>query len=236
MIHIKKGQGSISGFIKTDIDAASLEPKFRDAVIYSLNSGKRIRSLIAGMQQNQNQNDRALSVEYIYTGLMILDDAKINRQTRRGTPSLFVKYGAVTASIIANWLIVRGLKYVDPVLRQTVSDIIEEELKFSHDSTLPPREINKHYGRMFSIAFIVATGSTEEDVILAGENYGYCYGLASWQQSCTTEKTMPENQHKQFSAIMKETLTEFTRLKLWTPIVKEITSYILAKFEKIKIC
>jgi hypothetical protein len=224
MIHIKKGQGSISDFIKTDIDAATLEPKFRDAVIHSLNSGKRIRSLISGVKEQA-----ALSVEYIYTGLMILNDATTNRQKRRGSPSLFVKYGTVTASLIANWLIVRGLKYIDPSVRQTISDLVEEELTYEFKSSLPPRAIKAHHGRMFVVAFIVATGSTEPDIMLAGENFGYCYGLAS------SSDTITENHQRQFSALMQETLTEFTRLKLWTPMLKELTSYILAKFEKLKI-
>jgi hypothetical protein len=220
MLHIKQAQSKIAELIKADI---------KDPVmIYALNSGKRLRSAI--FADLSRDSSLALAVEYIHTGILLLSDMKNNVQVRRGMPPVHVKYGNVTASLVANRFLIRGcglIQYmnVSAAVHEHIQSAIEDLM--TEDADLCPREAQEKQfaraGRVFSIAFLIYAGTQE--AIEIGHSFGICYFLAMSQ-------TQTQNMEK-FTDCMKEAVTGFSRLKLWNPTIKEITSYIIAKFDKI---
>jgi hypothetical protein len=231
MIHIKKGQVSMAEYIKEDISNVG---HLKDPMIYSLNSGKRIRALIAA-------KEAGLAVEYIHTGLQVMFDMIQQNETRRKVPALHIKYGTVTASMVANLLLLRGLRYlssfkvlvVTEITRLTENVIMDMNVLNLH---LPPRavmtQLRERVGLPFVIAFLTDLKDVNQDVIHdvkdIGESYGFCYYLANAPRELNAAATDSEL----FTENMTRAVTGFSRLKLWTPILRELTSYILAKFEK----
>lgn len=230
---IKNGQAKISEYIRADMSDAPV--KFKDAMIYGLNSGKRIRSLLVLGQPPQKTE--ALAIEYIHSGLTIMYDMINHKQIRRGMPSLHLKYGCSTAGIVANLLILRGLKYAgsDEVTRLTQL-ALEEMTSFTTDTNAPPRtqieKIRAHVSRMFVIAFLLS-GVTLEIATDIGEAFGFCYYLANRTTAYETDLLSDKRLVLEyFTENMKVAVTGFTRHKMWTPLLKELTSYILAKFDR----
>jgi hypothetical protein len=229
---IKNGQAKISEYIRADMSDAPI--KFKDAMIYGLNSGKRIRSLLV---LPLNKKTEALAIEYIHSGLTIMYDMINHKQIRRGMPSLHLKYGSSTAGIVSNLLILRGLKYAgsDEVTRLTQL-ALEEMTSVNTDTNAPPRtqieKIRAHVSRMFVIAFLLSDLKIEIATDI-GEAFGFCYYLAN--RTIADETDLLSDKRlvlDYFTENMKVAVTGFTRHKMWTPLLKELTSYILAKFDR----
>ena len=206
--------------------------KVKEAMIYGLNAGKRIRSLLV----LQNQQKEALAIEYIHSGLTIMFDMINQKQIRRGMPALHLKYGGSTAGIVANLLILRGLKYVssDEIISLT-QVAMEEMTTFNTETNAPPRtqieKIRSHVSRMFVIAFLLS-GVTIDIATDIGTAFGFCYYLANRTTADATDVLSDKRLVLEyFTENMKVAVTGFTRHKMWTPILKELTSYILAKFD-----
>ncbi len=164
----------------------------------------------------------AMAVEYIHTALNILRDMHQDRAMRRSVETAHRKFGCSVAAMVANRFLLRGLNFIrDHKMYAEVSRLTEQAIAdiAAVTDNEPKRKYKSRVGRMFAIAFLVCSGQNEAAAI--GEDFGYCYYLS--------QTPMKENG---FTASFTEAVTGLTRLKLWNPVLKEITSYILAKFEK----
>ena len=144
-----------------------------------------------------------------------------DRAMRRSVETAHRKFGCSVAALVANRFLLRGLNFIrDHEMYAEVSRLTE--LAIADISAVtenePPRKHKSRVGRMFAIAFLVLSGS---EAAAIGEDFGYCYYLS--------QTPIKENC---FTASFTEAVTGLSRMKLWNPVLKEITSYILAKFEK----
>lgn len=220
---IKQGQGLISEFIKADIPTDEL----RQATIYALNSGKRVRSILVASLIGYDDMKQVVSVEYIHTGISILSDMVNNRETRRHQPAMHVRWGHAIASQVANRLIVRGLSFnansnSNSNLTLTSSssssshmliDKLITSLKDPDWTSLPQREvilqIKLRYGTLFMLA--------RPDI---GELFGMCYSHMS-------SDIFAENMNKLMQIATKN--------KLWSPLLKDLVKYLMTKQEKLNL-
>ena len=211
---IKQGQGLISEFIKADIPTDEL----RQATIYALNSGKRVRAILAASLIGYDDMKQVVSVEYIHTGISILSDMVNNRETRRHQPAMHVRWGHAIASQAANRLIVRGLSFnanlpLPLTLPLTLIDKLITSLKDPDWSSLPEREvilqIKLRYGTLFMCA--------RPDI---GELFGMCYSHMS-------SDIFAENMNKLIQIATKN--------KLWSPLLKDLVKYLMTKQENLNL-
>ena len=211
---IKQGQGLISEFIKADIPTDEL----RQATIYALNSGKRVRAILAASLIGYDDMKQVVSVEYIHTGISILSDMVNNRETRRHQPAMHVRWGHAIASQAANRLIVRGLSFnanlpLPLTLPLPLIDKLITSLKDPDWSSLPEREvilqIKLRYGTLFMCA--------RPDI---GELFGMCYSHMS-------SDIFAENMNKLIQIATKN--------KLWSPLLKDLVKYLMTKQENLNL-
>lgn len=213
---IKQGQGLISEFIKADIPTDEL----RQATIYALNSGKRVRAILAASLIGYNDMKQVVFIEYIHTGISILSDMVNNRETRRHQPAMHVRWGHAIASQVANRLIVRGLSFnanlplnLPLPLPLTSIDKLITSLKDPDWSSLPQREVilqlKLRYGTLFMLA--------RPDI---GELFGMCYSHMS-------SDIFAEN--------MNILMQIATKNKLWSPLLKDLVKYLMTKQENLKL-
>ena len=212
---IKQGQGLISEFIKADIPTDEL----RQATIYALNSGKRVRAILAASLIGYDDMKQVVSVEYIHTGICILSDMVNNRETRRHQPAMHVRWGHAIASQVANRLIVRGLSFnahlnlTSPLTSHMLIDKLITSLKDPDWTSLPQREvilqIKLRYGTLFMLA--------RPDI---GELFGMCYSHIS-------SDIFAENMNKLMQIATKN--------KLWSPLLKDLVKYLMTKQEKLNL-
>jgi hypothetical protein len=205
---IKQGQGLISEFIKADIPTDEL----RQATIYALNSGKRVRAILAASLIGYDDMKQVVFVEYIHTGISILSDMVNNRETRRRQPAMHVRWGHAIASQVANRLIVRGLSFNSNSSTMQIIDKLITSLKDPDWPSLPQREvilqIKLRYGTLFMCA--------RPDI---GELFGMCYSHMS-------SDIFAEN--------MNSLMQIATKNKLWSPILKDLVKYLMTKQEHLK--
>jgi hypothetical protein len=219
---IKQGQGLISEFIKTDIPTDEL----RQATIYALNSGKRLRAILAASLIGYDDMKQVVFVEYIHTGISILSDMVNNRETRRHQPSMHVRWGHAIASQVANRLIVRGLSFNSSNLNShshltststshltmLIIDKLIASLKYPDWPSLPQREVIVKIKLLYGTLFMLA----RPDI---GELFGMCYSHMS-------SDIFAENMNKLMQIATKN--------KLWSPLLKDLVKYLMTKQENLK--
>jgi hypothetical protein len=217
---IKQGQGLISEFIKTDIPTDEL----RQATIYALNSGKRLRAILAASLIGYDDMKQVVFVEYIHTGISILSDMVNNRETRRRQPSMHVRWGHAIASQVANRLIVRGLSFNSSNLTSNstshstshltmiIIDKLIASLRYPDWPSLPQREVIVQIKLLYGTLFMLA----RPDI---GELFGMCYSHMS-------SDIFAENMNKLMQIATKN--------KLWSPLLKDLVKYLMTKQENLK--
>lgn len=215
--HIKQGQQYIADLIKSDI---TNNPDLKLA----LNSGKRIRSLI--VKGAGCGNELILAMEYIHTGILITRDISLDNGTRRGTLSIHKIHGIQRANSLSTALIIKGLRLTGS-LAEIVSFKLEKLMENRLSSHLSPREViaNLECESLFGIAFILGYGS---DTAYIGDALGICYYLSSSNIHALERNDTIDL----FTEKMKTVVSELTGKKLWNPILRDIVSYIIKRFEK----
>ena len=121
-MNINKWQSNISKLIKADLNNISLK-EIKEATIYCLNSGKRLRPMLLLSMQNLSDeknsiqlaaNELALFVEYVHNSSLIVDDMPCmdNDDIRRGKPTLHKKYGESMAQLVSYNLLISAQNHL----------------------------------------------------------------------------------------------------------------------------
>lgn len=106
---IKKEQGVLQEYIKSNIGEHIKDKKLRDIILYALGDGKRVRPVIVMSiyrQLTKTQElpqyviDAALAIEYIHCASLVIDDIMDDDDERRGKPSVHIKYGLTMAQLV----------------------------------------------------------------------------------------------------------------------------------------
>jgi geranylgeranyl diphosphate synthase, type II len=119
MKNIKKYQNLINNYIKDSYLPSIKNKKLRDIISYSLDKGKRLRSMIvldiSYSISGKYLFDMAMSVEILHTASLILDDLPCmdNDDLRRNKPSIHKKYGEKTAKIVAYFLLFESYNLIN---------------------------------------------------------------------------------------------------------------------------
>jgi|688.fasta_scaffold83832_3 geranylgeranyl diphosphate synthase type II len=114
---------NISKYINDNINENIKDKKLKDILLYSLNDGKKIRpviilSIYKQLNKQSNKEDdihisiiySALSIEYIHSASLILDDIMDDDDYRRGKESIHVKYDLTIAQLTTIVLCSIGLQ------------------------------------------------------------------------------------------------------------------------------
>lgn len=104
---LTKASAAVDKLIEENVKQNIPNPNMQTMLLYALSDGKKLRPVL--MQDiyktlnpsGGNINDLALSVEYIHTASLILDDIMDDDATRRGKTSFYIKYGVSTAQLSA---------------------------------------------------------------------------------------------------------------------------------------
>jgi len=202
---IKQGQLLMSEFIKSDIPKDDL----KESTIYALNSGKRIRPLLAASLIGYDNMKHVIFIEYIHTGIGILSDMVNNREIRRRHPAVHVKWGHAIASQVACRLILRGLNFK----QVQIPDELMANLKEPDWLSLPRREIiaelNLRCASLFSLA--------RPDI---GTHFGMCY---------TGDTDVFQEHMKQLLSKVKD--AQDAQDDRWSPLLHELVKYLMARFK-----
>ncbi len=124
MNHMKEQQKVIDSYIKNELYKDLKKGDMRDLCYYTLEGGKRVRSIIllsCFKQLSDNQGiihktlppyviDLVLCIEYIHCASLIIDDIMDDDDERRGKECLHVKYNATTAQLVAIQLVSMAFK------------------------------------------------------------------------------------------------------------------------------
>lgn len=125
-MEISKYQNFINNFIiKCDLINNIPNNKIKEACLYSLQNGKRLRSIIVLSLINSLCNFKnfngiyaALCIELIHNASLILDDIMDKDTIRRGIPTLHILYGETTAQLVSIYLTTLSLKSIGTVINE----------------------------------------------------------------------------------------------------------------------
>ena len=107
---VKKEQKVIQTHIKNNINKNIKDKKLREILLYSLGNGKRVRPIILISCYERLAKSTtipnyvilaALSIEYIHTASLVIDDIMDDDDERREKPSVHIKYGLTMAQLSA---------------------------------------------------------------------------------------------------------------------------------------
>ena len=107
---IKKEQGVLQEYIKSNISDHIKDKKLRDIILYALGDGKRVRPVIVisiyrqltkTTELPQYVIDAALAIEYFHCASLVIDDIMDDDDERRGKTSVHIKYGLTMAQLVA---------------------------------------------------------------------------------------------------------------------------------------
>jgi len=87
------------------------EPHLRDAVMYAVAGGKRIRPLIAMLAasasggREEQALDAGVAVELVHAASLVHDDIMDRAEVRRGRPAVHIRYDVATAILVGDTLV-----------------------------------------------------------------------------------------------------------------------------------
>ena len=204
MAIIREEAGQIDAAMQADIDglAVRVDQLLVDVLRYSLfNGGKRIRPLLAVLAARLCGRDDpeiyqlARAFEYLHAATLMHDDVIDNADTRRGRPSVHVRFGAVAAILAGDYLHARSMAIVGALAGSEALNVFSdatgrmvdgEFLQVRNASCFNlseedyQRAILEKTGLLIAAACEVGAlwaGGTEEQRIALRE-YGLCLGSA----------------------------------------------------------
>lgn len=182
--------------------------KLMEAIKYSVNGGKRIRSILTlmvyemfGNELNENIINLACAIEFIHSASLILDDLPCmdNSEYRRSKETTHMIYGESTTILASAALLTLAFDLFSRVNSNRLNEIVGYTAKivglrgmimgqfmdvksFNKNNTI--EKLNEDYqlktGLLFCDAVKIAglLADGNEEEIKALENYGACFGRA----------------------------------------------------------
>ena len=118
-MYIKKYKQIIDNYISEIYLPSIKNQKLKEIVDYSLDGGKRLRSMIVlDISYNLSKEylfDMAISIELLHTASLIIDDLPCmdNDKIRRDKPTVHIKFGERAAKLTAFYLLFDSLKLIN---------------------------------------------------------------------------------------------------------------------------
>lgn len=127
MRSFKKGQNVMKGILKTFLSTQKDNPEY-EQILYALNSGKRIASIICGALSTWTcPNDCLLAIEFIHTSQILISDMYTKQQTRRTKECFYIKYGDILTYKLSAWFQHQALKRL-PNLNEHICNALSYDL------------------------------------------------------------------------------------------------------------
>ncbi|KAB2891202.1 MAG: polyprenyl synthetase family protein [Desulfobulbaceae bacterium] len=135
MAIIRKEAGQIDAAMQADIDGltARVDQLLVDVLRYSLfNGGKRIRPLLTVLAARLCGRDDpeiyqlARAFEYLHAATLMHDDVIDNADTRRGRPSVHVRFGTVAAILAGDYLHARSMAIVGALAGSEALNVLSD--------------------------------------------------------------------------------------------------------------
>ena len=190
-MYIKKYQELVNNYIKEKYLSCIENDKLREIIGYSLDGGKRLRSMIvldiSYSLTKKYLYDMALCVELLHTSSLIIDDlpSMDNDDLRRGKETVHKKYGERAAKLVAYFLfydaykLLNNYNYKNIASYKLLEELCVQNKLASHGQyfdlfneklmhkTIDLSKINLKTSPFFSVAFIgsyILAGGSEQNI------------------------------------------------------------------------